>query len=109
MKLIHKARYKHGDGFAVFVMKKAPKRIKEKADTIALATVIKDLKGKLIRSDVCYYTPDEAMTVAIGLLKAVDHELNSMFVDYRNKKNFTHRRDVIKNKKSYSHLLNPSK
>lgn len=100
MKLIHKARYKHGDGFVIFVLKKTPKRVREKADTIALATVIKDVKGKLVRSDVCYYTPDEAMTVAIGLLKAVDHELSGTFLEYRKLKNFTHTRDVFKNKKT---------
>ncbi len=99
MKVLHKSSYKNGDGFCVFVLKKAPKRFSEKADTIALATVIKNDKKKIIRSDVCYFTPDEAMTVAVGLLKAVDYEMSKMFVEYRKAKNPISRRDVLNNLK----------
>ena len=66
-----KAEYKDGDGICVEVINKAPREARTKADLIAVY-VVKKKKGKLLKSEANYYTPDEAQGLAIGLLRAVD-------------------------------------
>lgn len=63
--------YKNGDGFAVSVGK-APHEAIE-ADVICLHTA----KGE--KGTNQYYTPDEAMSVAIGLITGVDAVLGLKF------------------------------
>lgn len=76
--LLGKVSYKNGYGFAVYT-DEAPKEARTKADTICLCT-------KKDKSFKQYYTPDEAMSVAFLLLKAVDTEMNPFFNIYREEK-----------------------
>lgn len=76
--LVHKAEYADDKGFLVRIVN-APKGAATKADTIELVVV------KEGGSYSAFYTPDEAMTVAIGLLKAVDGHLGDFYKDYRKK------------------------
>lgn len=78
-KLIDKIEYADDKGFAIFVCD-APEDAETKADTIKLLT-IKD--GNSYSS---YYTPDEAMSVAMGLLRAIDAHLFDWYREYRDKK-----------------------
>lgn len=76
MKITARLDYKNGEGFITAIVK-PPKT--NPADIIALMTV----KGK--KKTIDYYTPDEAMGVAIGLLRAVDYLLNSNYKNFRKK------------------------
>ena len=82
MRIASKCEYANGDGLVVGIFKKAPKEAKTKADIIGVATVKKKGK-KLLKSDVSYYTPDEAMCVAIGLLRAIDLVMDKQFKNFR--------------------------
>lgn len=74
-RLVSKFKYRDGDGFWIYTHKKAPSFCKQPADIISITT-IKHKNGKPIKMDDQYYTPDEAMTVAIGLMIAVDSVLD---------------------------------
>ena len=80
MKLIHKDKYKGGDGIAVLIIDKAPQRATEQADVIKLVMA----QGSKGTSQ--YFTPDEAMSVAIGLLKAVDVLMIKKYKEFRYEK-----------------------
>lgn len=75
--ILASAVYANGEGFLVGIVKPPKGR---PWDTIGLITV-KNRKGS-----TDYYTPDEAMSVAIGLLRAVDVEMGKAYRDYRKDK-----------------------
>lgn len=77
--------YANGDGICVSILNEAPSDARTKADVIALYTVKK--KGrKLVESTASYYTPDEAMSVAIGLMRAVETVMTGKYKEFRNEK-----------------------
>ena len=71
-----KCEYKNGEGFVVGIVK-APKKANTKADVIVVGTV----KNK--ESLMQYYTPDEAMAVGNGLLRAVEVVMTKKFKEFR--------------------------
>lgn len=79
MKVVMKSEYKNGEGFVVGITK-APKEASTKADVIVLGT----MKNK--RSTAQYYTPDEAMAVGNGLLRAVEVVMTKKFEEFRTEK-----------------------
>jgi hypothetical protein len=85
--LTFKAEYANGEGIFVQVIPKAPKIAKEKADIICMGTVRQNEKKKLKKAIINYYTPDEAMGLAIGLLRAVDVVMDKKFKEFRKDKN----------------------
>lgn len=84
-KIVFKHTYANDDGFCVKILDKAPKEARTKADIIALYTVKKTPEGEIIQSYISYYTPDEAMSVAMGLLQAADSVMGDSYTDFRNK------------------------
>ena len=82
MKIAAKFKYKNGEGIAVGVCKKAPKEALERADVIALM-ICKNKRGTKGYSEVNYFTPDEAMCVAIGLLRGIDLVMHKKFNEFR--------------------------
>lgn len=77
-KVVYRADYKNGDGFAVSVGKAPDNAIK--SDVICLHTA----RGENGTNQ--YYTPDEAFSVAIGLFSGVDAVLGMKFYDEFRKK-----------------------
>jgi len=77
MKIVSKSIYSGGDGVAVGIVKKAPKEAGTRADVICL--IIQ--KGKII--DNRYLTPDEAMSAARGLVRAVDEVMHPYWLKFR--------------------------
>jgi hypothetical protein len=74
--------YKNGEGF-IIAIGEAPKTAKTKADVVHLITVKRNRHGKLSKSAIDYYTPDEAMCVAMGLLRAVDSVMIDHWAHFR--------------------------
>ena len=86
MKVVYKGFYKGGEGFAVGVVKKAPRSARTKADVIAIATIKKTQRGPnkgKRRGVMNYYTPDEAMCIGIGLIRACDHVMMKHMMHFR--------------------------
>lgn len=83
MKVVYKLGYKNKDGIAVGIVKNAPADAITKADVIAVAIV---KKGKKLISETRYFTPDEAMGLAIGLMSAVDEVMDKKFQQFREEK-----------------------
>jgi hypothetical protein len=89
MKVKYRVNYKYGEGFAVGVVPKAPRGARTKADVIAVLTIKKTNRGPnrgKLRGYASYYTPDEAMSIGLGLLKSVDHVMEDHFTHFRKHK-----------------------
>jgi hypothetical protein len=83
--IVAQFKYANGEGFVVAIGE-APKDAKTKADVIRLYTVKRNRHGKLAESSISYYTPDEAMAISIGLLRAVDYVMAEHWLHFRSHK-----------------------
>ena len=83
MKKICHYEYAGGEGFLIGIVRKVPKAAKTRADVIVVATC-KSKRG-VKKTEVSYYTPDEAMAVGLGLIRAVDHVMGKHFMKFRRK------------------------
>lgn len=85
----YSVRYKYGEGFAVGTLNTAPATAGTGADVIVVYTVKRrktgPRKGKL-HGTANYYTPDEAMSIALGLMRSVDHTLEHHYSKFRAEK-----------------------
>lgn len=85
----YSVRYKYGEGFVVGTLKRAPLDAGTGADVIVVYTVKRRTrgprKGKL-HGSANYYTPDEAMSIALGLMRSVDHTLETHYSNFRTEK-----------------------
>jgi cold shock CspA family protein len=74
--------YQNGDGFAFFIGD-APPDAGTKADVIHFTMVKKDRMGTLVDSQRICFTPDEAASIAQGLLTCVNAVMDKKFHEFR--------------------------
>jgi hypothetical protein len=88
-RLVYGVKYMGGEGFEVVIVPKAPRSARTKADVIAVITLKRTKRGShagKLRGVMNYYTPDEAMSIGLGLIKAVDTVMEEHFRHFRKHK-----------------------